>query len=67
MIPLFSAAARAGVGLLISGTAFITSLNFFKKKQPVSGGNISVFETGKLVIYGLGLFLAYKLAKEVLK
>ena len=67
LIPLI---ARGLAGVIFSGAAVVTSLGFLNKskQEPSPADNrITEFQLGKLAIYGLGIFLAYKLILGVLK
>jgi hypothetical protein len=67
MGPLIAVFSKAAIGVLLSTATLIGSLSLFQKKPSVSQQGISSYEIGKLVLIGTGVFLTYKLAREVLK
>lgn len=70
MFAFLPAVASVAVRLALSGAALIGSIGFLKSaSKPVNTGRnqITEFQIGKLVIYGIGLFLAYKLIRDVMK
>ena len=59
---------RGVVTLAFSGAAVISSIGFLNrsKQQPQTTTNsLSPYELGKLAVLGLGVFLGYKVLREV--
>lgn len=64
LAPLAGIASR----LALSGAALFASLGFFKSSGPAPQKNgLSAMEIGMLGIYAFGLYLTYKLIREVVR
>lgn len=67
MFAFIPSLTQTALTLAFSGAALFTSLGFFNNSRKPEAQGLSSFQLGQLVIMGGGVFLAYKLLREVIE